>query len=88
MLTKKPVVFEGNEAVHAHIMAGVKTHMIFDARVTFEPAQDPVQFPFLLNQAASSGTFCTCYTDTAYCTERNFISSCEDLGATAYLDVS
>lgn len=71
--------------VKAHLVIGVKTHIILSARITEENGADAVQFLPLLNDTRAAGfTPAEVVADKAYCSRENYDGS-QTLGLDPYL---
>jgi transposase len=68
----------------AHLMCGVKTHIITSIEVTQGDTGDNPQFPVLVNQTAKSFNINEVSADKAYSDRRN-LHTVEAIGGTAYI---
>jgi transposase len=68
----------------AHLMCGVKTHIITSVEVTPGDTGDNPQFPVLVNQTAKSFNINEVSADKAYSDRRN-LRTVENIGGTAYI---
>ncbi len=70
--------------VKAHVMCGVKTHIVTSVETTEGDSHDTLQFPKLVNDTAKNFNVKEISADKAYSTRTN-LHIVEDIGATAYI---
>jgi len=73
------------ETVKAHLMCGIKTHVITSVTVTHGSGPDSPEFPHLLNDTGKRYRVLEVFADTAYCSRENF-ECADEIGAVAFFD--